>query len=151
MAFGSRESVGLSRRSLLDLLLSGSFVAFLGAIVYPVARYLMPPKVPEAAVSSVIAARITDVAPNSGKTFRFGSKPGILVRLPSGEWRAFSAVCTHLQCTVQYRSDLERMWCPCHNGQFDLTGKNVTGPPPAPLEAFDVIVRGEELVVSRRA
>ena len=147
---GGENADNLSRRRLLDVLLSGSVAGFVGAVLYPVARFLTPPNVQEAVTNSVDAAKVSDVAPNTGKIFRFGSKPGILIRLPSGEWRAFSAVCTHLQCTVQYRSDLEQMWCPCHNGHFDLSGKNVSGPPPAPLEAYDVNVKGDEVVVSRR-
>ena len=142
---------GIERRRLLDILLSVTGLGFLGAVVYPVVRYLNPPEISEAAASSVVAAHVNDVKPNAGKIFRFGSRPGIVVRLPSGEWRAFSAVCTHLQCTVQYRSDLEQIWCPCHNGHFDLSGRNVSGPPPAPLEAYDVVVKGEDVVVSRRA
>ena len=141
---------GIGRRRLLDVLLSVTGVGFVGAVVYPIVRYLTPPKISEAVASSVVAARVSDVKPNAGKIFRFGSRPGIVVRLPSGEWRAFSAVCTHLQCTVQYRSDLEQIWCPCHNGLFDLSGRNVSGPPPAPLEAYDVVVKGEDVVVSRR-
>jgi Rieske Fe-S protein len=151
MATGVEGTSGIGRRRLLDTLLSGGFVAFLGAVFYPVMRYLTPPSVHEAAAGSVTAAKVGDVKPNSGKVFRFGSKPGLLVRLPSGEWRAFSAVCTHLQCTVQYRADLERIWCPCHNGHFDLTGKNVSGPPPKPLEAYEVGVKGDDVVVIRRA
>jgi len=147
---GAGNADNLSRRRLLDVLLSGSVAGFVGAVLYPVVRFLTPPNVQEAVTNSVDAAKVSDVAPNTGKIFRFGSKPGILIRLPSGEWRAFSAVCTHLQCTVQYRSDLEQMWCPCHNGHFDLSGKNVSGPPPAPLEAYDVNVKGDEVVVSRR-
>lgn len=142
---------GVGRRRLLDLLLSGSVVAFLAAVFYPVVRYLTPPPIREDVATTAIAAKVTEIKPNAGKVFRFGTKPGIVVRLQSGEWRAFSAVCTHLQCTVQYRDDLERIWCPCHNGQFDLTGRNVSGPPPKPLEAFDVIVKGDDVVVSRRA
>jgi len=46
---------------------------------------------------------------------------------------------------------MERIWCPCHNGQYNLAGKNVAGPPPSPLEAYDVIVKGQDVVVSRRA
>lgn len=151
MTSGPRTMDGIERRRLLDVLLSGGIVAFLGAVLYPVMRYLTPPPVQQVATSSVTAATVAEVKPNSGKVFRFGSKPGILVRLPSGEWRAFSAVCTHLQCTVQYRADIERIWCPCHNGHFDLSGKNVSGPPPKPLEAYDVIVKEEEVVVIRRA
>lgn len=141
---------GIGRRRLLDVLLSVTSLGFFGAVIYPIVRYLTPPKVSEAVTSSVVAATLSEVKPNAGKIFRFGTKPGVLVRLPSGEWRAFSAVCTHLQCTVQYRGDLEQIWCPCHNGHFDLTGKNVSGPPPKPLESYDVVVKGEDVVVSRR-
>ena len=148
---GSTPPRDLGRRRLLDVLLSGGVIAFLGSVLYPVVRYLTPPELREAVTTSVVAAKVGEVKPNSGKIFRFGTKPGILLRLPSGEWRAFSAVCTHLQCTVQYREDLERIWCPCHNGQYDLTGRNVAGPPPKPLEAFDVVVKGDDVVVSRHA
>ena len=74
---------------------------------------------------------------------------GILVRTPSGELRAFSATCTHLNCIVQYRDDIGHIWCACHNGHFDLNGLNISGPPPAPLEAYTVNVREDEIVVSR--
>ena len=147
---GAGTEMGIGRRRVLDVLLSVTGVGFIGSVIYPVIRYLTPPRISEAAASSVVAARVSDVKPNGGKIFRFGSRPGILVRLPSGEWRAFSAVCTHLQCTVQYRGDLEQIWCPCHNGHFDLTGRNVSGPPPAPLEPYDVAVKGDDVVVSRR-
>lgn len=149
MAAETEEGVG--RRGFLDAVLSGGFLAFIGAVFYPVTRYLTPPPVAESAASIVTAATAAELKPNTGKIFRFGSKPGILIRMPSGEFRAFTAVCTHLQCTVQYRTDLECIWCPCHNGVFDLSGKNVSGPPPRPLDAFDVMVKGDEVVVARRA
>jgi Rieske Fe-S protein len=74
-----------------------------------------------------------------------------LVRTPAGELRAFSAVCTHLNCTVQYRADIGHIWCACHNGHFDLSGQNISGPPPRPLDAFVVNVRGTQIVVSKSA
>ena len=52
---------------------------------------------------------------------------------------------------MQYRPDLGQIWCACHNGHFDLNGHNVSGPPPSPLSAFDVNVRGDEIVVSKGA
>ena len=81
--------------------------------------------------------------------FRFGGRPGILIRTPEGELRAFSAVCTHLDCTVQYKADTAQIWCACHNGFFDLNGSVVAGPPPRPLERFTVNQRGSDIVVSR--
>ena len=71
------------------------------------------------------------------------------MRTEKGEYRAFSATCTHLNCTVQYRADVKRIWCACHNGHFDLTGRNIAGPPPAPLESYEVHVAGDEVVVSK--
>jgi len=51
---------------------------------------------------------------------------------------------------VQYRPETQQIWCPCHNGCYDLNGRNVGGPPPRPLPAFDVEVRGQEIYVSRK-
>ena len=137
------------RRRFLDFLLGTSALATLGAIVYPIFRFMSPPQVVESGESSVIAAKLSEVPVNSGKIFKFGNKPGILVRAASGEFKAFSAVCTHLECIVQYRSDTKQIWCACHNGQYNLNGKNVGGPPPRPLEEFKVNTRGDDIVVSK--
>jgi len=85
-----------------------------------------------------------------GHIFKFGTRPGLLVKTPGGELRAYSARCTHLDCTVQYREDIEHIWCACHNGHYDLNGKNIAGPPPGPLQAYDVNLRGDEIIVSVR-
>ncbi len=139
-----------SRRGFVDWVLGLGTAGLVGAIAYPVMRYLYPPPNVEASVSSVtLPMRVSDVANNSGQIFRFGDRPGILVRTPSGELRAFSARCTHLDCTVQYRDDLSHIWCACHNGHFDLNGRNVAGPPPSPLESFEVRLRGDEIVITR--
>ena len=124
-------------------------VGVLGAVVYPVVKFLVPPNIPEATTLSASAGKASDLAPNSGRIVPFGSQPALVVRLPNGELRAFTAMCTHLSCTVQYRPDLQEIWCACHNGHYDLTGKNVAGPPPKPLRAYDVNVKGDEIIVSR--
>ncbi|HUU32874.1 MAG TPA: Rieske (2Fe-2S) protein [Vicinamibacterales bacterium] len=116
-------------------------------------RFLVPPRGGEAETASVVAGTLNELPLNSGKVFPFGSRPAIVVRTPDGELRAFSAVCTHLDCTVQFKGDTSQMWCACHNGLYDLSGQSVSGPPPRPLEQFVVNVRGEagreEVVVSR--
>jgi len=143
---------GLSRKRFIDWLLGTSAGGLLIAVLYPVSRYIVPPEIPETAVNSVVLkVRPEDVAPDSGEIFRFGSKPGILVRTASGDLRAFSAVCTHLGCTVQYRSDESDIWCACHNGHYDLNGRNIAGPPPRPLEEYAVNVRGDQIVVTRQS
>jgi Rieske Fe-S protein len=86
--------------------------------------------------------------------FNFGGKPCLVIRTAEGEVRAFNAVCTHVDCTVEFRSERADIFCNCHNGVYDLHGRNVSGPPPRPLEAYQVTLRGpggkEEIVVSRR-
>jgi Rieske Fe-S protein len=142
----------VTRKGFVDWLLGTSAGGFLAAVCYPVVRYIIPPEVPESAVNSVTLAFAADEVPsNTGRIFKFGNRPGLIVKTPGGELRAFSARCTHLDCTVQYREDLEHIWCACHNGHYDLNGKNIAGPPPQPLPAFDVRVRGDQIVVSVRA
>ncbi len=147
MTNASKTSPG--RRNFLNYLLGTGTVATLAAITYPIFRFMVPPRVVESSASSVVAAKVTEIKPNQGKIFKFGSKPGLLIETPEGEYRAFSAICTHLDCTVQYRPDEKLIWCACHNGRYDLTGKNISGPPPRPLEEFKVNVRGDEIIVSR--
>ena len=125
--------------------------ASLGSFLYPVVRFVNPPAVSEAAVNEVSAGRVQDLRVNSGKIVKFGSRPVLLIRSGETEWRAFSAVCTHLNCTVQYREDAHTIWCACHNGTYDLNGSVISGPPPRPLDEFVVHLRGEEVLVSRRA
>src|SRR5216110_531683 len=104
------------RRRFLDALLAVGFVSTAAAIAYPVSRYLVPPDSGEAATNSVVAGKATALKPNSGMIFPFGSKPAIVVRSSDGELSALSAVCTHLECTVQFKTDTSQIWCACHNG-----------------------------------
>jgi len=147
--FHMEETVKNARRRILNFLLASDAAATLSAVLYPIFRFMNPPKVIESSASSVVAAKKSELRPNEGKIFKFGSKPGILIQTPSGEYRAFTAICTHLDCTVQFRSEEKMIWCACHNGRYDLTGKNISGPPPRPLEEFQVNVRGDEIIVSR--
>src|ERR1039458_10373853 len=130
------------RRTVVSWLLGGGVAASLASFFYPVARFLDPPKVAEVSVNEVDAGKVQDLKPNSGKIVKFGNKPAILIRVNDTEWKAFSAVCTHLNCTVQYQASSSEMWCPCHNGTYDLEGRVVSGPPPKPLEEFAVKIRG---------
>jgi Rieske Fe-S protein len=151
MADGRRRQ-GVTRKRFVDWLIGTSAGGFLAAVLYPVSRYLIPPKLAESTVNSVtVPFQPADLAPNTGRIFKFGNRAGILVRTPQGELRAFAATCTHLDCTVQYREDFEHIWCACHNGHYDLNGANIAGPPPRPLEAYTVAVRGNEIVVRKNA
>jgi Rieske Fe-S protein len=137
------------RRKFLDGFLGVSMAALAAAVVYPVLRFLSPPRIPEAVSNRVLAGKVSELAESKWKIFAFGSDPGILVETGPGEYRALSATCTHLSCTVQYEPAQKRIWCACHNGYFDLTSKNVAGPPPRPLERFEVNIVGDDIFVTR--
>lgn len=137
------------RRNFLKIIFRGIIFAFSIAIFYPIGRYLIPPKIAEPVPSNVIAGKINELPINSGKIFRFGRKPAILINTPNSKIKAFSATCTHLDCTVQYREDLNHIWCACHNGHYDLNGRNIKGPPPKPLEEYSVRIVDDNIYVSR--
>jgi len=140
-----------TRRDFLNWFLGTTAGAFLVSVLYPLSRYIIPPEAQESTAHTVtLSVKPQEVKPNSGQIVRFGSRPAILVKTPTGELKAFSAVCTHLACIVQYRSDISHIWCACHNGHFDLNGKNIEGPPPKPLEEYAVNARSDQIVVSKK-
>ena len=143
------SQTGRTRRGFLNWFLGTSLGAMCASVLYPVVRYISPPDVPEAQTSRVVAARDGELKPNEGRLFRFGSQPGLLIRTEDGEYRAYAATCTHLNCTVQFRGDLQQIWCACHNGFYDMNGVNVSGPPPRPLEEYAVHVANDEVIVTR--
>jgi cytochrome b6-f complex iron-sulfur subunit len=142
--------VVVNRRQFVNWFLGGSLIGTAVSLLYPLVRYLIPPRQAEAAARKVVAAKVGELAPNSAKLFRFGSSPALLINTADGELRAFSAVCTHLTCTVRYESDTTTLYCPCHNGRFDLSGNVLSGPPPRPLEAYTVEVSSGEIFVARK-
>ena len=145
----TEEQVDPGRR-VVNLLLGTSLGALFISVFYPIVKFLIPPKLAEPTTFSVtVPWKAAELKANSGRIFRFGSRPGLLVKTPAGELRAFSAICTHLDCTVQYREDRQDIYCACHNGVYDLNGKNVSGPPPRPLDPLKLNVRGDQIIVMK--
>ena len=146
----SESSGAVTRRSWVSWLLGTSLGATLFAFLYPVLNYLVPPESSEPSLSEFeLDLKASDIPPNSGRIVPIGGKPVLLLRRPSGELAALTATCTHLDCTVQFRTDRSDIWCACHNGTYDLKGRNVSGPPPRPLTPLEIYVRGEKIVIKR--
>jgi cytochrome b6-f complex iron-sulfur subunit len=70
----------------------------------------------------------------------------VVLRARDGQLRAFDAKCSHAGCNVKF--DGARMACPCHGGIYDLTGKNIAGPPPRPLTELGVREENGELFIT---
>jgi menaquinol-cytochrome c reductase iron-sulfur subunit len=60
---------------------------------------------------------------------------------------ALSNICSHLGCRVRWITEQNQFFCPCHNGIFDKEGKVVSGPPPRPLDRYDVKVEDDQLFI----
>ena len=144
-------------RRFVNWFLGSTAGALFASIFYPVLRFVSPPEVPESTTNQVEAGPTNDpeLVEKGYKIVRFGNEPVLLVRVADDDFRAFAATCTHLDCIVEYQKDKSRIWCNCHNGEYNLHGIPVAGPPPRPLEHYkvDVVARagGRErtLVVSR--
>ena len=157
----AKTSGPVSRRNWLLQGLRVSVTATLAAILYPVVRFLRPRAATRSGAMEVVAPyRLDQLKPDSQghwpAPFNFAGRPCLVIRTPDpgAVVRAFCAVCTHLECTVEYREAKADIFCNCHNGVYDLNGRNVSGPPPRPLEEYKVTLRGkpgqEEIIVSRR-
>ncbi len=126
------------------------------SIAYPLARFVSPPEIPEATTRQVEAGVTNDpeLLEKGFKIVRFGNEPVILIRVADDDFRAFAGTCTHLDCIVEFQKDKRRIWCNCHNGEYNLSGQRVAGPPPRPLDAFkvDLVARGSgpsQIVVTK--
>ena len=142
-----------TRRRFLEFILGGSTLATLGAILYPVVKYIFPPAAAEANLSQLklsFTREEIEAEPKKAKYFKYGRVLGIIFITAAGELKALTAICTHLDCTVQHRPDLGIIWCACHNGKYDHDGKNISGPPPRPLTQFAVKEVDGSILVSLR-
>ncbi len=131
-----------TRRSFVNWFLGTSGGALMASIALPVVRFLSPPRVPEATTHEVEAGSTHDpeLLDRGFKILRFGAEPVILIRASETDFYAYAATCTHLDCIVEYRPGEKKIWCNCHDGVYDLGGRNVSGPPPRPLAPYKVHV-----------
>jgi cytochrome b6-f complex iron-sulfur subunit len=83
----------------------------------------------------------------SGIGLAFGT-PAVIINY-KGDLRAFSAVCTHLGCIVQWKKDQGIFLCPCHAGKFDPNGNVISGPPPKPLPRYALKVEENKIQLSK--
>jgi cytochrome b6-f complex iron-sulfur subunit len=153
-------SAEFPRRNWLLRCLEGSIAATLAAVFYPVVRFLWPrPATHSGGLEMVAPYRMDQLKPDAEgrwpSPFNFGGTPCLLI-LVDGQPRALNAVCTHVQCTVEYRPVQGDIFCNCHNGVYDVNGRNISGPPPRPLEVYKAVKGNgkpgqEEIIVSRIA
>lgn len=136
----------MGRRRFIRMLLGFSVLSTLAMVVTPIVGFLIPPKtVGAGAGGRVLAGTTADLPIGSGKVVAMGSKPVIVVNTTGGV-KAYSAVCTHLGCIVDYDTTSNHIVCPCHDGHFNsASGGVISGPPPQPLPPVAVAVEKDQI------
>ena len=79
---------------------------------------------------------------------RTGTNYGVFVlRQTEANVRVFSNICTHLACHASWHPEVQHYICPCHDGHYDILGRNISGPPPRPLDEFRTKVEQGSLFI----
>jgi Rieske Fe-S protein len=130
-----------SRRHFIKYFLIGSAATWATAGFAMLWRFFTPSRAKQSLAPKFVDLdkSVDKIEANSSMIFRFGEKPAILIRDKSGAFISFFATCPHLGCLVQYHPQSGTIVCPCHDGIFDIKGKNVSGPPTEPLARLAVI------------
>ena len=136
----------LPRRDFLNIAVGGSGAAFAIAAGSAVARFVEPPRQPS--TGQAVVGKVEDFPVGAVKTVLVEERPVLVFRSADGQFRAFSALCTHLQCVVHYVAERAQIECPCHGGVYSLEGLNIAGPPPRPLAELAVAVHDGAVIVS---
>jgi cytochrome b6-f complex iron-sulfur subunit len=116
-------------------------------LVAPALVYLWPVTQSGPVRSRKQVGNARDWQPWTGHKVSLGEQPVLVFRMEK-EFRAFSAVCTHLGCLVDFEGVKGRIFCPCHAGVYNLEGQVVAGPPPKPLPQLEVTVVDDNVYVS---
>ncbi len=134
------------RRDFLNVAIAGTATALGVSAGYPVLRFLQPSS--RHSVSIAEAGPAADFPNGTSKAVLLGERAAIVIRLANGEFRAFIALCTHLQCVVAFAPERNRIECRCHKGVYSVDGENISGPPPRPLTPLKVAIVEGVVVVS---
>jgi cytochrome b6-f complex iron-sulfur subunit len=138
------------RRDFLAKLLGAWSILTVVPMGAAVLKFITPRNVKDIIRETLRVGQTEDIPQNSAKIIRFNKDPVIVVHTASGQFKAFSARCTHLGCIVQYQPEgVPHFACNCHGSEFDLSGKNIAGPAPAPLTPLRVFIERDSIVISR--
>lgn len=137
-----KPSAFVTRRQFIQMGLSALGAAWLGTWL----QSRLFPSQAAAQEAQPVSFPLADLPVGGTKTVTYGGVSVIAVRTRES-LRAFSLVCTHLGCTVNWEANKKEFYCPCHDGRFDEFGDVVAGPPPIPLEQVPIRIEGETVII----
>jgi Rieske Fe-S protein len=141
------------RRNFLKALIGLSAATITAITVIPCVGYILAPALSggRRRKRKVIFGNPSELGSSTYVAARYEGQeetaPGLFVRFEKGEPVVLSAECTHASCSVKWSPADNKFLCPCHQGQFDATGKNIAGPPPLPLVKLTATKSGNDLYI----
>jgi cytochrome b6-f complex iron-sulfur subunit len=140
----------IGRRRFLSQAVMGLGMLFgLGTLGFRFLQFLLPTQARKEAEAVLIGAE-SRIPLGEAVAIDLGGRKIVVLRTEDGV-AAFSRRCTDLGCLVSWNKERAQFICPCHQGTFDRTGLNVSGPPPRPLDRLPIIKRGEQLYVTMQS
>ena len=140
----------ITRRQFLNTLFGGSLLAFFSGTLFSFFKFAFPTLGKEPDFVVLDKNEFINIPVNSTKSFAWGGVPGIFLKREGGTMAAFKGVCTHMECNVAYRPEDKKFYCACHQGWFNDQGVNIKGPPPKPLEYFEIMETNEKLIIAKK-
>lgn len=137
-----RPSVFVTRRQFIQMGALAIGAAWAGTLIQ---SRVFPPQTTTQEAKPV-SFPLSELPVGATKAITYGGQPVLVLRTPESI-RAFSLICTHLGCTVEWQPGEENFYCPCHDGRFDQFGEVTGGPPPVPLEQIPISVESEQVIV----
>jgi cytochrome b6-f complex iron-sulfur subunit len=134
----------ISRRKLIVYAWIGAAVVVTGELIVGSFAFLWPKKTQGKGEKVFVAGKVGDF--KVGEIIYFRKEKTFIKKLEEG-FLAFSAVCPHLNCIVNWNEMLKKFECPCHGATFDPRGQVLVGPPPRPLDLYKLRIIDEKLVV----
>jgi cytochrome b6-f complex iron-sulfur subunit len=134
------------RRRFLSQAVMGFGLLFgLGALGLRFLQFLIPsPRLRRS--EAVLIGSESKIQPGEALALDVGGQKILVLKTDEGVV-AFSRRCTDLGCLVSWSKERQQFLCPCHRGVYDRHGKNIAGPPPRPLDRFEIVKRGDRLYV----
>jgi len=136
----------ISRRRLIGYAWIGAAAIVIGELIFGTFAFLWPRRKGPKVETVFIAGKVTDF--KVGEVIYFRKERTFIQRLEGG-FLAFSAVCPHLRCIVNWNEMLKKFECPCHGAKFNQNGEVLEGPPPRPLDLYKLQIAAGNVVVDR--
>jgi Rieske Fe-S protein len=148
----STEDPNLTRRGFLQLVNKLLAVTGVAVVLGPIIAYFWPNKLEEVPAEPVVVGDPDSIPVGQSKTIRFGRYPALVINTAERGLVAYSAVCTHFACIVNWNEEEGVIECPCHEGYFRAEdGSVISGPPPRPLDAIPIFIEDDTLFIGGEA